>query len=164
MDINSLPSFQLVKAAVTAFTTSSTTTFSRPPSRRLKAPASSTTTSSSRLKAPATSPLWQSSMKKPRRPPTAAAAAASLDTTPQSLQSQFDAQTTRLREIHKAQRPKNTSKSYELKQKEWDAWCVQLPGNTDGSWVTEDKLCLFLEQEVVNRESRAPGYQGRKER
>ncbi len=30
--------------------------------------------------------------------------------------------------------------------------------------MTEDKLCLFLEQEVVNHESRAPGYQGRKER
>ena len=97
MDINSLPSFQLVKAAVTAFTTSSTTTFSRPPSRRLKAPASSTT--SSWLKAPATSPLWQSSIKKPAGRPTAAA---SLDTTPQSLQSQFNAQTARLREIHKA--------------------------------------------------------------
>jgi hypothetical protein len=27
--------------------------------------------------------------------------------------------------------------------------------------VTEDKLCLFLEQEVVNRESRASGYQKR---
>ena len=55
-------------------------------------------------------------------------------------------------------------KSYELKQKEWDAWCAQLPGNTDRSWVTKDKLCLFLEQEVMNHESRAPGYQGRKER
>jgi hypothetical protein len=28
--------------------------------------------------------------------------------------------------------------------------------------VTEDKLCLFLEQEVINRESRASGYQARK--
>ena len=28
--------------------------------------------------------------------------------------------------------------------------------------MTEDKLCLFLEQEVVNRESRASGYQTRK--
>jgi hypothetical protein len=28
--------------------------------------------------------------------------------------------------------------------------------------VTEDKLCLFLEQEVINRESRATGYQARK--
>jgi len=28
--------------------------------------------------------------------------------------------------------------------------------------VTEDKLCLFLEQEVVNRESRASGYQKQK--
>jgi hypothetical protein len=37
-----------------------------------------------------------------------------------------------------------------------------LRGNTDGSRVTEDKLCLFLEQEVINRESRASGYQARK--
>jgi hypothetical protein len=28
--------------------------------------------------------------------------------------------------------------------------------------VTEDKLCPFLEQEVINRESRASGYQARK--
>ena len=28
--------------------------------------------------------------------------------------------------------------------------------------MTEDKLCLFLEQEVINRESRASGYQARK--
>jgi hypothetical protein len=28
--------------------------------------------------------------------------------------------------------------------------------------VTKDKLCLFLEQEVINRESRASGYQARK--
>jgi hypothetical protein len=37
-----------------------------------------------------------------------------------------------------------------------------LRGNTDGSRVTEDKLCLFLEQEVINRESRASGYRARK--
>ena len=28
--------------------------------------------------------------------------------------------------------------------------------------MTKDKLCLFLEQEVINRESRASGYQARK--
>jgi len=38
----------------------------------------------------------------------------------------------------------------------------ELEGNTDGSRVKEDKLILFLEQEVINRESRAPGYQARK--
>src|SRR6266480_6511599 len=75
------------------------------------------------------------------------------------LESQFEAQTTRLRDIHKAQRPKNTTKQYKPKQKEWEEWCARLPGNTDGAWVTEDKLCLFLEQEVINRESRAAGYQ-----
>ena len=68
-----------------------------------------------------------------------------------SLQSEFE-----------AQRPKNTTRSYEPKQKEWEDWCARLEGNTDGARVTEDKLCLFLEQQVVNRESRAAGYQKRK--
>src|SRR5437016_10872299 len=79
-----------------------------------------------------------------------------------TLQDQFEAQTVRLREIHKAQRPKNTARTYEPKQKEWEDWCARLEGNTDGTRVTEDKLCLFLEQEVINRESRASGYQARK--
>jgi hypothetical protein len=79
-----------------------------------------------------------------------------------TLQDQFKAQTVRLREIYKAQRPKNTAKVYEPKQKEWEDWCARLRGNTDGCRVTEDKLCLFWEQEVINRESRASGYQGRK--
>jgi len=78
------------------------------------------------------------------------------------LQDQFEAQTARLREIYKAKRPKNTARTYEPKQKEWEDWCARLEGNTDGSRVTEDKLCLFLEQEVINRESRASGYQARK--
>jgi hypothetical protein len=78
------------------------------------------------------------------------------------LQDQFEAQTARLREIHTAKRPKNTTRTYEPKQKEWEDWCARLEGNTDGSRVTEDKLCLFLEQEVINRESRASGYQARK--
>src|SRR5271170_4709553 len=78
------------------------------------------------------------------------------------LQDQFKAQTARLREIQKAQRPKNTARTYEPKQKEWEDWCAKLEGNTDGSRVTEDKLCLFLEQEVINRESRASGYPARK--
>src|SRR5271170_2165683 len=78
------------------------------------------------------------------------------------LQDQFEAQTARLREIHTAKRPKNTTRAYEPKQKEWEDWRARLRGNTDGSRVTEDKLCLFLEQEVTNRESRASGYQARK--
>src|SRR5277367_607362 len=78
------------------------------------------------------------------------------------LQDQFEAQTARLREIHQAKRPKNTARTYEPKQKEWEDWCARLEGNTDGSRVTEDKLCLFLEQEVVNRELRASGYPARK--
>ena len=79
-----------------------------------------------------------------------------------SLQSEFKAQTARLQDIYKAQRPKNTSRSYEPKQKEWEDWCARLKGNTDGARVTEDKLCLYLEQQVINRESRAAGYQNRK--
>ena len=79
-----------------------------------------------------------------------------------SLQSRFKAQTARLRDIQRAQRPKNTQRAYGPRQKEWRDWCAGLAGNTDGAWVTEDKLCLFLEQEVVNRESRASGYQTRK--
>jgi hypothetical protein len=78
------------------------------------------------------------------------------------LRDQFEAQTARLREAQKAHRPKNTAKAYEPKQKEWEDWCARLEGNTDGSRVTEDKLCLFLEQEVIGRESRASGYQARK--
>jgi hypothetical protein len=78
------------------------------------------------------------------------------------LQSQFDAQTARLRETYKVQRSRNTARAYEPKQKEWDDWCAKLEGNIDGARVTEDKLCLFLEEKVMNRESRAPGYQARK--
>jgi hypothetical protein len=89
------------------------------------------------------------------------AAMASCDG-PYSLQDQFESQTVRLRETFKAQRPKNTTRAYKPKQKEWEDWCAKLEGNIDGTWVTEDKLCLFLEQEVINRESRASGYQARK--
>lgn len=88
--------------------------------------------------------------------------AATPSRSPHSLQSQFDAQTVRLREAYKAQRSRNTTKVYEPKQKEWEDWCMNLEGNIDGAWVTEDKLCLFLEQQVINRESRASGYQARK--
>ena len=48
---------------------------------------------------------------------TTTAAAAAADGT---LQDQFEAQTVRLRKIHKAQRPKNTVRAYEPKQKEWE--------------------------------------------
>ena len=103
---------------------------------------------------------------KPARPLKEVAAAggdhAARDDAAQALQGQFEAQTARLRDVHKAQCPKNTNKQYEPKQKEWEEWCAKLPGNTDGAWVTEDKLCLFLEQEVVNREFRASDDQQRK--
>lgn len=95
-------------------------------------------------------------------PPNDLAAAAAPSGGPRSLQSQFEAQTARLREIQRAQRPKNTQRAYEPKPKQWGEWRAGLADNTDGAWVTEDKLCLFLEQEVVNHESRAPGYEARK--
>ena len=51
------------------------------------------------------------------------------------LQSECEAQTARLQDIYKAQRPKNTTRSYEPKQKEWENWCARLKGNTDGARV-----------------------------
>ena len=67
-----------------------------------------------------------------------------------SLQNEFKAQTTWLQNIYKAQRPKNTTKMYEPKQKEWKDQYAKLEGSIDGTWVTEDKLCLFLKQQVIN--------------
>jgi hypothetical protein len=59
---------------------------------------------------------------------------------------------------YRVQRPKNTTRPYEVKEEQWENWCAGLRGNTDGAWVTEDKLCLFLNQEVINRER----YEARK--
>jgi len=75
-----------------------------------------------------------------------------------SLQNEFKAQTLWLHDIYKAQRLKNTIRAYKPKQKEWEDWYTRLEGNTDGAQVTEDKLYLFLEQQVINRELRAAGY------
>jgi hypothetical protein len=95
----------------------------------------------------------------PKGPP---AAAATDNTAVRELNDQYKVQAEYLRDLHKTFRPKNTSKAYDPKQKEWEEWCAKLPGNSDGAWVTEDKLCLFLQQEVINRESRASGYEQRK--
>jgi hypothetical protein len=38
---------------------------------------------------------------------------------------------------------------------EWEEWCARLPGNTDAVWVTEDKLCLFLEMLIFGGASRS---------
>ena len=59
------------------------------------------------------------------------------------------------------QRPKYTARTYEPKQEDWKVWYAGLEGNMGGVQVTEDKLYLFLEVQVVNRESRASGYQTR---
>jgi hypothetical protein len=52
-------------------------------------------------------------------------ATATTTTADHTLQDQFEAQTVRLQEIHKAQRPKNTARTYEPKQKEWEDWCAR---------------------------------------
>jgi hypothetical protein len=39
----------------------------------------------------------------------------------------------------------------------FQAWCER-KGYTDGPMLTEDKMCLFLNTEVVGRESRARGW------
>src|SRR6266480_3273699 len=95
---------------------------------------------------------------------TPAAAAPADDAAAEALRSQYEAQTARLQDVHKAVRPINTTRLYDPKQKEWEEWCAKLPGNMDSTWVTEDKLCLFLEQEAIGRESRGSGYQKRKEK
>ena len=51
-------------------------------------------------------------------------------------------------------RPKNTSAAYEPKQKEFTAFCAQKQYH-DGDTVTEDKLLLFLVEEVADRPLRA---------
>jgi hypothetical protein len=42
-------------------------------------------------------------------------------------------------------------------------WCA-VKAWDDGDMVSEQKLCLFLNTEVVGRESRARGYEGRRKR
>jgi len=67
-------------------------------------------------------------------PSSAGAASASTSTSTstsvcdasQELQSQFKAQTARLQQIHKEQRPKNTVRSYDPKQKERDRQAIRM--------------------------------------
>ena len=54
----------------------------------------------------------------------------------------------------KAARPKNTSSVYEPKQEEFQRFCRRKQYQ-DGETVTEDKLLLFLVEEVVNRPLRS---------
>ena len=51
-------------------------------------------------------------------------------------------------------RPKNTLASYEPKQEEFKAFCARKQYQ-DGDTVTEDKLLLFLVEEVADRPLRA---------
>ena len=54
----------------------------------------------------------------------------------------------------KAARPKNTTSAYEPKQEEFRQFCRQKQYQ-DGETVTEDKLLLFLVEEVVYRPLRS---------
>jgi hypothetical protein len=54
-------------------------------------------------------------------------------------------------------RPDNTSSAYEPKQKEFQAFC-RAKHYQDSDTVTEDKLLLFLVEEVANRPLRAKSF------
>lgn len=54
----------------------------------------------------------------------------------------------------RAARPKNTTSAYEPKQEEFRRFCQQKEYQ-DGETVTEDKLLLFLVEEVVDRPLRS---------
>ncbi|KAF7125749.1 hypothetical protein CNMCM5793_002042 [Aspergillus hiratsukae] len=62
-------------------------------------------------------------------------------------------------EYHRVHRPKNTTKNYEPKQKEWKAWCRKMGFKAGGrylpgDYVDEGKLLLFIKDEVANRPPR----------
>jgi hypothetical protein len=59
--------------------------------------------------------------------------------------------------LSRINRPENTSKSYDPKQKEWMDWAKQV-GFPDGELVTEHKLVWFLKEEVLSREVRSGRY------
>ncbi|KAJ5085702.1 short-chain dehydrogenase [Penicillium argentinense] len=57
----------------------------------------------------------------------------------------------------RSQPPKNTSKAYVNKHKEWQSFCKK-QGFPDGELVTEKKLVYFLDTEVLNRPLRSSQY------
>ncbi|KAK7179070.1 hypothetical protein PSPO01_14853, partial [Paraphaeosphaeria sporulosa] len=54
-------------------------------------------------------------------------------------------------------RPKNTNKTYDPKQKEWQQFCAE-KGFEDGELVCENKLIWFLNERVLDRELRTSRY------
>ncbi|KAN0087112.1 hypothetical protein V8E54_000800 [Elaphomyces granulatus] len=58
---------------------------------------------------------------------------------------------------------KRTRRKYETAKKEWRNWCAT-EAFKDANTVSEEKLCLFLNAEVIGRESRARGYAARRKR
>jgi hypothetical protein len=56
----------------------------------------------------------------------------------------------------RAARPKNTNLAYKPKQKEFRKWC-KTKQFRDGDTVTEEKLLLFIVNEVANRPLRRKG-------
>ncbi|KAL3258479.1 hypothetical protein ABHI18_006016 [Aspergillus niger] len=59
--------------------------------------------------------------------------------------------------LSRINRPENTSKAYNPKQKEWIDWVKRI-GFPDGELVTEHKLVWFLKEEVLSREVRSCRY------
>ncbi|KAG2001541.1 hypothetical protein GB937_010084 [Aspergillus fischeri] len=62
-------------------------------------------------------------------------------------------------EYHRAHRPKNITKNYEPKQKEWKAWCRNIGFKEGGrylpgDYVNKGKLLLFIKDEVASRPPR----------
>ena len=54
-------------------------------------------------------------------------------------------------------RPRNTNKTYDPKQKEWQQFCAE-KGFEDGELVCENKLIWFLNERVLDRELRTSRY------
>ncbi|EED21258.1 conserved hypothetical protein [Talaromyces stipitatus ATCC 10500] len=62
-------------------------------------------------------------------------------------------------EYYTVHQPKNTTKNYEPKQKEWKAWCKKMGFKEGGrylpgDYVDEGKLLLFIKEEVTSRPPR----------
>jgi hypothetical protein len=72
------------------------------------------------------------------------------------LQVQLDVSIQETYEEVRAERPPNTSKTWDSKAEEYIQWCLT-KGFPDQERVTGPKLHLFLKEEVVYRKKRKPG-------
>jgi hypothetical protein len=81
--------------------------------------------------------------------------------TPQERQAAINVQLFRYGEEALAEartnRPKNTKKNYDPKQKEWVEFCSEIKFS-DGELVTEKKLIWFLKERVLTRSTRRSRY------